>query len=136
MVFNHVTFNQYLEEKKLMGCRCRKCGLLYLPPRPFCGSCLGQEMEWVELTGKGKLAAFTIITVSPTFMVAQGYGRDNPYCVGIVELEEGPKISARILAVEPQQPETIKVGTPMVAEFIKLEAEDMNSNVLAFKPSP
>ncbi|MBI4301717.1 MAG: hypothetical protein HY664_03840, partial [Chloroflexi bacterium] len=78
--FTGASFNKFLEEKKLMGSRCQKCQAVYLPPRPLCPQCQNPTMEWIEMKGDGKLVAFTTVHVSPTFMVEQGWGRDNPYC--------------------------------------------------------
>ena len=127
------SFNQYLCEKKLMGARCPTCNKTFLPPRPICVECHSNEMEWIELSGKGVLMAFTVINVAPTFMVEQGFGRDNPYCSGIVKTEEGGQISARILGVDAKCPETIKIGMPVTVDFIEV-GEDENKKVyLAFK---
>ncbi len=113
------SFDQFISEKKLMGSKCRKCGALYAPPRPICLKCYSSEMEWVELRGKGKLVAFTVIGVGPEPMVAAGYDRDHPYCSGIVELEEGPRISAQIVGVDATHPEDIKIGTPLTLDFVE-----------------
>ncbi|MGC9358377.1 MAG: Zn-ribbon domain-containing OB-fold protein, partial [Anaerolineae bacterium] len=88
------TFYNYLNEHKLMGIRCKACGHIHVPPRPVCPGCRDAEIEWVEMSGRGKLAAFTIIYIAPTPMLAAGYSRKHPYCSGIVELEEGARISA------------------------------------------
>ncbi len=131
--FTATTFNNFLREKKLMASRCRHCGALFLPPRAVCPTCRDSELEWVQVSGKGKLAAFTCIAVAPTMMVDEGYGRTNPYCSGIVELAEGPKISARILGVDAKTPETIKVGTPMQAEFLEIGEGEAKKYYLAFR---
>jgi uncharacterized OB-fold protein len=89
-------------------------------------------MEWVELGGRGKLAGFTSVYVAPTAMVQQGYGRDNPYVSGVVELEEGVKISARIEGVNPRDPASIKIGEPLKVDF--LEPGDQGKVTLAFRP--
>ena len=117
--FNAVSFHKFLAEHKLMGCRNRTSGALYVPPRPLCAVSHSDDMEWVQMGGKGKLKAFTVIYVAPTHMVKYGYGRNNPYCAGIVELEEGPAISGQILGVDMAHPETIKIGTPVQATFIE-----------------
>jgi uncharacterized OB-fold protein len=88
-------------------------------------------MEWVELKGNGKLAAFTSIAVGPSYTVEEGYDRNNPYVVGVVELEEGPKISSRINGLDATQPADIKVGTPLTIEFQE-QVEGKNC-YLAFK---
>ena len=131
--FTSASFNQFLGEKKLMGSRCVKCGALYLPPRPLCTKCQSTQMEWVEMKGKGKLAAFTAISVGPSFMCQQGYDRNNPYLTGIVQLEEGPKISARLLNVDAKNPETVKVSIPMTVEFVESGAGPTKKTSLAFK---
>lgn len=116
-----------------MATRCQKCGALFLPPRPLCIQCRSQEMKWEQMKGKGKLVAFTCITVGTTLMLRQGFNRNNPYCTGIVELEEGPRISARILGVDVQNPEKIKMGTPLIVDFIDWENEGTKRTFLAFK---
>lgn len=131
--FTSASFNQFLGERKLMGSRCRRCGELYLPPRPICIKCHQSDMEWVEMKGKGKLAAFTAVAVAPTMMMAEGYDREHLYCTGVVELEEGPKISARILGVDAQHPETIKVGTPLTVEFVDRGEGESRRTYLGFR---
>ncbi len=131
--FTGASFNQFLNEEKLMGSRCKGCGALHLPPRPICTKCYGREMEWVEMKGGGKLFAFTTIHVGPTMMCQEGYGRDNPFCSGVVELDEGVKISGRILGVDTLNPEKIKVGTPLNIEFVHREEGDSKKTFLAFR---
>ena len=131
--FTGASFNQFLNEEKLMGTRCKGCGALYLPPRPICIKCYSRDMEWVEMKGKGKLYAFTAICVAPTMMIKEGCGRDNPYCTGVVELEEGVKISARILGVDARNPEKIKIGTPLSIEFVHQGKGENRATFLAFK---
>ena len=129
--FNSASFYQLLAEKKLMASRCKKCQALYLPPHPICTKCGGDDMEWVEMKGKGKLAAFTSIAVGPSSTIEEGSDRNNPYLVGIVELDEGPKISARIHGLDAKIPETIKIGTALAVEFP--QQEQSKGCYLAFK---
>ena len=91
-------------------------------------------MEWVQLKGTGRLAAFTSIVVAPPYMVKEGYDRNNPYIVGVIELEEGVKTVARIVGVNAKKPEQIKVGTPLKAEFLQKGVELDRQTFLAFKP--
>ncbi len=128
--FNSASFYQFLSEKKLMAARCKNCQALFLPPHPICIKCHGPNMEWVEMKGKGKLAAFTVIAVGPSFTLDEGYSRDNPYLVGIVKLDEGPKVSGRIHGIDPGKPKDIKVGIPLTVEF--LEPEEGKKCYLAF----
>jgi uncharacterized OB-fold protein len=90
-------------------------------------------MEWVELSGKGELAAFTAVYIGPTAMIDAGYDRTNPYCAGIVRLAEGPSISAQILGVDASQPQSIAIGTPLQVSIIERNLDEENSRFyLAF----
>ena len=131
--FTAASFEQYLAEGKLMASRCSDCGTLNLPPRAICPRCHSENLQWTETSGKGKLAGFTVISIAPTFMIEQGYGRDNPYVSGVVELDEGVKISARITGVDAAKPEDIKVGTPLTVDFITVGEGDEAKTYLAFK---
>lgn len=129
-----ISFHKFLNEDKLMGTKCKKCGALFSPPRPICTECHGNKMEWTELKGKGKLATFTAINVGPTWMIEEGYDRKRPYCSGVVDLEEGVRIDARIEGVDGSKPETIKVGMPLTVEFLHRGEGDDRHTFLAFKP--
>ncbi len=131
--FTAAAFNQYLAEHKLMTVKCMKCGGVYAPPRAICPKCHSEEMEWVEASGKGKLAGFTIIYSGPTFMVEQGFDKKNPYVSGIVELEEGTFISARITGLDMSKPAEIKVGTPLSVDFVEFGEGETKKTYLAFK---
>ena len=84
----------------------------------------GRDMEWHEFSGKATLSTFTSISIVPVSMANKGYGRDNPYCTGIVTLEEGPRISARITGVDAQNPQNIKPGIDMVLDLEDIDAEN------------
>ena len=129
-------FEQFLAEEKLMGARCVGCGALFVPPRSICNKCHGAEMEWVETEGKGRLVAFTCISIGPPAMIAEGYDRNNPYCSGVVELVEGPRVVAQIEGVDTLSPETIKIGMPMKATFLQQGIDEKRKTVLGFTSEP
>jgi len=131
--FTYAGFYEYLTEHRLMGTRCGCAETIQLPPRPYCPTCPPEAVEWVELAGKGRLLAFTVIYVGTTQMIAAGFDRRNPYCVGVVQLDEGPAISGLILGVDVQEPETIRVGSPVQADFVELGPAGAKKTVLAFR---
>ena len=133
--FSDTAFEKYLSEDQLMGSRCSQCSALYVPPRPICVKCRGGSLAWEEMSGSGKLAAFTCISIGPSFMVAEGYNRKNPYCSGVVELDEGPRVDARIEGVDTKNPETIRVGTPLRMKFIQGQRGELSVTYLAFEPA-
>lgn len=133
--FTAFSFNQYVSEGKLMASRRVGGEQVYVPPRAICPETYSDQMEWVALSGKGRLAAFTVVKIAPTRMLDAGYSRDNPYCSGIVELDEGAKISALILGVDATQPETIQIGTPLHFAPVTFGEGDSAETVLAFQVS-
>lgn len=128
------SFERFLTEEQLKGSKCTKCGRLYVPPRSICPNCYSSDLEWVQLKGSGKLAAFTLIYVAPPAMVSQGYDRNHPYCSGVVELDEGERVVARIEGIDPNKPEEIKVGMPMMVAFLHSVEGDTKKTCLAFSP--
>ena len=134
--FTATSFQEYLNEKKLMGSRCTTCDASYLPPRAICPKCYSSQLEWVEFSGKARLAAFTSIYIAPTAMIAEGYGRENPYLAGVVELAEGGwrlKISAQIVGADPQKPAEVKISAPLMVEFIERGEGESRKMALAFR---
>ena len=125
-------YTKLKENKQLVGVRCQDCDHLSPEPRPMCPECHGFNMEWHRFSGKAKLSTFTCISIVPVSMAAKGYGRDNPYCTGIVSLEEGPRISALIKGIDGTNPQRIKTGMDLVLDPDDLDEE---SPALAFKPA-
>lgn len=134
-LFSDISYNRFLAEEKLTGARCRNCGARFVPPRPICTNCFSSTFEWLELSGKGKLAAFTCIYIPPPSMAAQGYDRKHPYCVGIVELDEGGRVDARIEGVDATDPESIQIGMPMKVKFLHRTVDGKAESYLAFEPA-
>jgi len=132
--FSDISYNQFLAEEKLMGSKCLNCGAVYVPPRPMCINCHKSEMQWIEMKGEGTLAAFTAISIGPAFMIEEGFDRKNPYCVGVVELLEGPRVDARIEGFETSKPDKIKVGTPVRVKFLHRGESEAQKTYLAFEP--
>jgi len=131
--FSEHSFQAYLSEGKLMGSRSRATGKVYVPPRPLDPETHSADMEWVELSGKGELAAFTSVFIGPNAMIEAGYGRKNPYMSGIVKLDEGPFISAQILGLDAGHPDVDTIGTPLTVQFIERGEGDETRTFLAFE---
>ena len=92
--------------------RCKTCDMTFFPPRPICPECRSQELDETKLAETGKVLTYTIIRVPPKQFVDQA-----PYAVGIVELEDGVKVTAQIVDCDF---ETLKVGMKVRLEFRKI----------------
>lgn len=130
---NTTSFYKALDDGKLIGSRCQACGYMAVPQRQICPKCHSDQMEIIEFSGDGKLAAFTVVFVPPSEMLQAGYDGKNPYCTGIVELVEGPRVNAQILGVNLLKPSTIKIGTQLQMTTIERGLDHNKHKFLAFQ---
>lgn len=95
-------FWEALREHRFITTRCSECGRVSYPPRVLCPACLGDAREWIELSGRGVIYAFTRHHIVPRAYIAEA-----PYVTAMVDLEEGPRILTRI---ENADYEELKIG--------------------------
>jgi len=126
-------FYTALGRDELAGSTCKNCGHKVVPARVICPECSHADMKPTLFSGKGRLAAYTVIHVPPTAMAEAGYSVKNPYCVGIVELEEGPRVSAQILDVDMANPDQIGIGRELSMTTVERGEGDQRQKFLAFK---
>ena len=131
--FTAASFYRFLDRKKLMGSKCKECGTLFLPPRSFCGQCSGNEVEWFQFSGRGKLVSFSVVRVGTTYYEEKGYSRDNPYCWGVVQLDEGPRISALLLGGDLSRPDLITIGHSLEVVFPDKGEEERERPPVTFR---
>jgi uncharacterized OB-fold protein len=89
-------FVAFLEDNKVMGTRCKDCG------RADCHQCLTSNMEWFEVSGKGKLVTYSKLQYAPI-----GFEEDVPYCIALVDYGDY-KVFGRIAG--DVQEDDIQVG--------------------------
>lgn len=116
---SYISLPSYLntveQRYRLVGKKCGKCGTLFFPPRLVCTECGHQKMEKVKLSGDGMILTYTIIAKggSPTeFDDLQSMTGD--YAVGLVELDEGPKVITQMTYCNPKE---LKIGQKVKASF-------------------
>jgi len=129
------SYLEYINSKKLMGSKCKKCGAVDVPPRKLCIKCNSTDVDWIEMSGNGKIAAYSCISVGTTFMVEKGYSMKKPYCFSVIKLDEGPMISGQLLGVDESKPDTIKIETPVKIKFIETELKGETRVDLGFEPA-
>jgi uncharacterized protein len=111
-----LTFEQYqqgLSEGKLLGLRCQSCETYTVPPQGVCRICQGQNLLPVEVKGRGIIRTFTVIRVAPE-------GKQPPYVLVLVELEQGPWVMGLLGDVDPEKADlgligkSVRLGPPPV----------------------
>jgi uncharacterized OB-fold protein/acyl dehydratase len=115
-------FFEGAKEHRLLIQRCTRCQALRHPPRPVCPKCLSYEWDAVEASGKGIVYSFVVnhYPQIPAF--------DYPLPVGLVELEEGTRLVANLVGVDPG---AIEVGMPVELVW---EDHDDDLTLPAFQP--
>lgn len=107
--FTITSFYKFISEKRLMAAECVECGTLLLPPKPMCTKCLSTNLNWIEISGEGKLLSYTIIYIAP-----EKFQDMVPYIVGIVKFDNGLRLPGMIRGVKH---EDIKVGMYLKIAF-------------------
>ncbi len=120
-------YQKFIQERDFHVFRCKKCGAMIAPPKGVCYSCGSNELEWAKVSGRGKLISFTVIHVAP-----EQFKDEAPYFVGIVELEEGTRVTARLLGLDPDQPEKVQLGMPLRLDY---ETGQTGRMYLGFRPA-
>ena len=80
-------------EGTLLIQRCQTCGRYQFYPRGHCAGCFAPDPEWTQASGRGRLHTYTIIHRTPN----GEFAADCPYVLAIIELDEGPRMTARIV---------------------------------------
>ena len=105
--------------------RCTTCGEYVFYARPFCTKCLSEALEWVTLSGRGRVYTFTVVrrAMNPAF------ADDVPYVYAIVELEEGPRVMTNVVNCGV---EAVRVDMPVKAVYDSVTSE---ITLLKFEPA-
>ncbi|MBV1895802.1 MAG: OB-fold domain-containing protein [Rhodobacteraceae bacterium] len=107
------TFWDGIAEGRFQTTTCTDCQKTTFPPKPICPACMGANVEWKEISGRGTIYSYTIIHAAPSI-----FAHETPYAVGIVDTPERLRIGARLLI--PQ--ERLQVSMPVAVG--RMEYED------------
>ena len=110
-------------QHRLLIQRCKQCGTLRHPPRPMCSECRSYDWDVVDASGRGTVYSFVVnhYPQVPAF--------DYPLAVGLIELEEGTRLVANVIGVDPGG---ISIGMPVEVEWVD---HDPELTLPAFRPT-
>lgn len=101
-------FYDNLENKKIAGNKCSKCGNVFVPPRKICGKCnviIPLDKNWVDLPNCGTLVNYTI---TPYKINDRSYRKVKPQIIGMVQIDgSNTSIVNRLLDLNPDE---LKMG--------------------------
>ncbi len=107
----------------LTGTRCRTCGRYFFPPRTLCPDCRrAGKIEEYRFKGTGAIVTHTVIRTA-----SEQFEQQTPYVLAIVQLDEGPRLTAQIVCPI----ERIRTGMRVKPVFRKI-AVDGDSGVIHY----
>ncbi|MGA2519756.1 MAG: bifunctional MaoC family dehydratase N-terminal/OB-fold nucleic acid binding domain-containing protein [Acidimicrobiales bacterium] len=109
---------------QLLVQRCTACTTLRHPPRPACPTCGSLEWDTVTASGRGTVYSFVVVHHP------QAPGFEYPLPIAVVELEEGTRLVADLVGVDPAD---VRVGMPVVVELVAVDDE---LTLPMFRPAP
>jgi uncharacterized OB-fold protein len=116
-------FWEGIAQGRLLAQRCA-CGRLRHPPGPACPVCHSFEWTPAELSGRGRIYSFVVMhhPAIPPF--------EYPNPIALVELDEGPRLVASLVGIEPER---IRIGARVVCEIAEVEP---GTKLPRFRPAP
>ena len=99
----------------MVGEVCPHCEHKIFPPRDICPECGQDARTHFHFSGRGKLYSYTTLYDAPA-----GHEEQAPYTVALVELEEGPLVTAQITDLGEDE---LEIGMPVEMVTRKLRSE-------------
>ena len=90
---------------RLVGEICEGCGSRIFPPRDVCPECEAPAKTPFTFSGRGEIYSYSTVYNPP-----QGFEEFAPYTVALVQLEEGPMVTAQLTDVDADQ---VHIGMPV-----------------------
>jgi len=99
------------DKKQILGIKCKKCDRVFVPPRKTCERCFEDISEnWVELSGEGEVANYTIVNYSDGHLP-----KKPPYILALIKLDGADTPMPHI--VEGVEPDKVEIGMKVKPVF-------------------
>jgi uncharacterized OB-fold protein len=109
------TWRLQAQRYRLEGTKCTQCGSLSFPPLQICRKCKSRELQSYTFTGRGKIYSYSIVYNAPL-----QFKEFVPYVVALIDLDEGPRITAQLTDVDTQD---VKIGAAVEMIIRKINQE-------------
>jgi uncharacterized OB-fold protein len=88
--------------------RCLDCERFQFYPRILCCHCGGRRLEWRAVSGRGRVASYTVVHRA----VSAAYA--TPATILLVDLDEGPRMMSSLVGDDAA---AVQVGDAVSVEF-------------------
>jgi uncharacterized OB-fold protein len=106
--------------------RCDACGAARYIPASHCPRCLSGNFQWALMSGRGQVASWCV------FHRQYFPEMPPPYCVVLVEIEEGAIVVGNLVEAGAAQ---LSIGAPVEAVFLPVRWPDgSTAKILQWRP--
>jgi len=112
-------FQKHLDEGRFMIQRTRSTGEAFFYPRIAQPGSGATDLEWFAPSGRGVVYSTSVVRTKPPA---------EPYNVALVDLEEGPRLTTRVVGVPPSE---VRIGMPVSARIEQVDGKAL----LVFVPT-
>jgi len=122
-------FREIKENGRIMGAKCERCGVVFVPARMYCERCFEKLDDWVDVGKRGVVHAFTIAYVD-----MDGCRLKEPVVYAVVKMNgtEGGLVH-RLGEVDLEE---LEIGMAVEAVFKpKAQREGSINDIRYFKPT-
>jgi hypothetical protein len=121
-------FKEIKENGRIMGTRCKRCNLTYVPPRIYCERCFEKLEEWIEVSPRGTVYTFTIAHID-----INGSKLEQPTIYAVIKIYGAN--GGLVHKIGEVSPKDVKIGMQVEAVFKpKEEREGSINDIKHFKP--
>lgn len=89
---------------------CHSCGTRFRFVSDWCPTCWSADLGWEAVSGRGKVAAMSVVHMAPYESVAARV----PYVLALIELDEGPVMMSNVVDCDPA---TVTIGMRVQVTF-------------------
>jgi len=111
-------FQRHLDEGRFMIQRSRNSGRAFYYPRLAEPGTGDADLEWFPASGRGTVYSTTVVRTKPPA---------EPYNVALVDLEEGPRVTTRVVGLPPSD---VHIGLRVQAKIDQVDGKAL----LVFAP--
>ena len=122
-------FQEMKKSGKIMGAKCGKCGIVYVPPRIYCERCFAKLVDWINLGTKG-----TVYTYTVAHMDLDGAKLEKPTIYAMIKIDGSD--GGLIHKLEGVDSDKVKIGMKVEAVFKPKEKREGSINdIKYFRPT-
>ncbi|MDO5100709.1 MAG: zinc ribbon domain-containing protein [Eubacteriales bacterium] len=114
------TFYEALEDGRMLGRKCPKCGNVEFPPVYACNACGSYETQWYEISGKAKMHS---IVLPAALSSKPEYKNMGKFAYGEIELEEGTRLNGVVRGISKKNREELMAKLPLNVHAVIFQRE-------------